>query len=236
MIVAGVSRKMSDLNVKQRWGARAGVSLMMGLVFLLCAKASTGDEEMRAFLLNCAIPPEGYNFADSMDFRRLQTIKINLPEASNMPVPKNWGNLRIEGLEIRGLMSGADKNMHVITEKEDYTLKTMLVLVAEITTLKWVHLKDMAFPEALWLPNQLLMAKQMSKILFSNVIYFNLSIPEGFQVEQANQLRFDKFTCAENNLPCWQALQWTVYRQKSDQCELTEKSDFCIHGSIPRDR
>jgi hypothetical protein len=198
--MAGVSRKAGNQNVRHGWRSRMGVSLMVGLVFFLCAKASVREEEeMRLFLLRCGMASEERNakfarITKDTNLGALKQLTINVVEASKMPIPDGWGAVlkELETLMFTGMMCEADGNVRQasLSEKEMQTLELMSSRVKEVPTLTYLSFDNMRMADS---PNGSWMA--VSPIILLKVICRSTSIPMDFKAEHMHKFAVNKFVC-----------------------------------------
>jgi hypothetical protein len=204
MIMAGISRRMGELNQRQGQRARIGISLMVGLVFFLCAKASVREEGMQTFVLKCGNLGDGKPTKDT-DPRGIGGCTIYLAEASKISIPGEWRAVfkRLHGLEVTGEMFGnkeEDMQQAFLSDKEMQTLGKILVSVAEVSGLVWLSLQNIKIEGVLEFPKEFRMVKKMDTITLERIRCSRIAIPEGSQVKRVKRLMVEDLFCEKNNL------------------------------------
>jgi hypothetical protein len=84
-----------------------GVSLILGLAFLLCSKASAGNEEMMVkFLLGCGGRSRGQAFTSDRNPSYIYRLEIDVSRAGEIPLPRHWRSFEwLNSLKIVGSVS-----------------------------------------------------------------------------------------------------------------------------------
>jgi hypothetical protein len=217
MVMTGVSRKMSDLNLGQRWAARMAVSLTLGLVFLLYAKASAAretkcanDSRIETFLIGCASINEGHPFTRGTDLSSISSIEIDLPKASKSEVPQmNWKSFQVlKRLVIIGRMPEADKQggaaQEYLSDKEMQTFGEILLLTPHAFMLDCLILQNMNIRGNLEFSKQFRKESLITSMTFNNVTCFGVTIPgetlleKIFQKKEITTLILENFRCSND--------------------------------------
>jgi hypothetical protein len=206
MIMGGVSRKAGKQNERHVWGARMGVSLVLGLVFFLCAKASIGEEvrsveKMQEFLLQCGELPEGRKFTKDMNLETLKRFTIDVAEASKIPIPGEWGAVfkSLTMLIITGLVCEADDDVQqtFFLGEEAETLGSIVSKVKEVPALTCLSLQDM---NMIHLPSGIWTAEKVDTIMLIGITCCSTSIPKNFQAKHIEEFTVKEFVCGEDGL------------------------------------
>jgi hypothetical protein len=197
MIMAGASRRGSELNLRRGWKVKMGASLMAGLAFFLCAKASAGDEQiLLAFLSICGTGSgedgETGEITRNTDLGTLKTLVIDLSKLLSVDIPNGLGGGlgNLKSLSVMGQMPGADKHMRAALER-------ILALMAAVPKLEHIHFQDMKIPDP-ELPKELETARQPTNLPFRTFMRGTTVVPRG-SPRRVKQASFVKVTCSEEN-------------------------------------
>jgi hypothetical protein len=204
--MAGVSRKAGDVKLgqRQRWGARMVSSLVVGLAFLLCAKASAEDKDadnavdkIARFLETCSGKlPEGWSVTSTHP-KKIGFIMVDLPKVDDeSQIPENWEFLE----RLRCLFfQGGEKTEKIIPDVSgvrEQSLRKMLVLAAQVPNLGELTLQNMSMRE---LPEQLFRAGGVDEITLRRVRCSRAGIPKEHSLGHVKTLTLEEFQCEDDN-------------------------------------
>jgi hypothetical protein len=179
------------------WGTRLIASLVLGLAFLLCAKASSEEreqssvEKMRTFLGTCGTSsPEGWSIT-STDPKEIDFTMINLAQVDESQIPENWEVLeRLESLFFTGEETDENISPDASGIKEQL-LRRMLPLAMQVPNLRELTLQNMDIRE---LPEELSWPGA-NKIKLRRVSCSRVGIPEGHSLDHIEKVSVENFRC-----------------------------------------
>jgi len=170
---------------------------MLGLAFLLCAKASREEEEqcaeMERFLSTCgmAVVPSG-KITEKTDLKNLGTLLIDLSKAGRNRIPENWGVLK--NLECLAFTGEGDTGN--VSEEGVRALKKMLFFAAQIPKLEKLGLLGMNINR---IPEGLFVVGQVKTIKLSRITCSEVAIPKGCSLRHINRLSLWDFKCEKGS-------------------------------------
>jgi hypothetical protein len=152
--MAGVSRKTGGLNLGNGCRARIGVSLMLGLLFFLCARASA-EEAMQAFLLKCGASGKNGEIAritKDTDLGTVETLVLDMKKVTDMDVeeiPNDWGVVlkKLNMLGLTRLISTWECDMR-FSDKEAQAWGAIRLRAHQVSTLQIIvvhHVREEVF-------------------------------------------------------------------------------------------
>jgi hypothetical protein len=196
MTKTGASRRASGLKLSQGWQTRMGVSLILGLAFLLCAKASVEDDVMVTFLLGCGRISEGQAFTNEYNPNHLSKLEIDVSRAGEIPPQRHWRNLEyLTSFKIVGPISGDE-----LSGKEVNVLRDILLGANEVPNLKQMTIENMNTGRT-ELPKGIFGIKGVDDITIRRVTCRRISNLDGFLAIHVKTFTVENFVCEENNFP-----------------------------------